>query len=121
VSLTEFERETIINFNDGEDVAYVYSAQRTVITRLRNNPAATLVEEGVHEGSVWARFTMPSAFVTFRTRNREGRELTEAERAARIATLQAIRQRRIGPRTVPSIAPPVAVRALPTALKFPGL
>lgn len=40
MSFTEFEREAIISFNDGDPVAYVYTAQRPVITRLKNNPAA---------------------------------------------------------------------------------
>lgn len=82
MSLTEFERETIINMNDGEEVAYIYSAQRKVITRLKNNPAAVLVEEGTHDGSVWARFTLPAELVSFRS-VRVRLELTDEQRRER--------------------------------------
>jgi hypothetical protein len=81
MSLTEFERETIVSMNDGEAVAHVYSSQRKVITRLRNNPAAVLVEEGVHDGSAWARFTIPAAFISFRSTSVR-RELTAEQRQA---------------------------------------
>lgn len=56
MSLTAPERETIITLNDEDETAYVYSAQRPWITKLKQNPAAILLEEGTHEGSAWARF-----------------------------------------------------------------
>lgn len=84
MALTRDERETIVNMNDGEDIAYVYTAQRRIITRLKKNPSATLVEEGTFEGSVWARFTMPARLVSFRA----GVRLTEEQRQARAANLR---------------------------------
>ena len=84
MALTRDERETIVNMNDGEDIAYIYTAQRRIITRLKNNPSATLVEEGSFEGSVWARFTMPARLVSFRA----GVRLTEEQRQARAANLR---------------------------------
>ena len=67
MTLTADERETVINLNDAEAVAYIYTAQRPVITKLKKNPAATLIEEGTHEGSVSARFELPAALLTFRS------------------------------------------------------
>ena len=84
MALTREERETIVNMNDGEDIAYVYTAQRRIITRLKKNPSATLVEEGTFEGSVWARFTMPARLVSVRA----GVRLTEEQRQARAANLR---------------------------------
>lgn len=84
MALTRDERETIVNMNDGEDIAYIYTAQRRIITRLKKNPSATLVEEGTFEGSVWARFTMPARLVSFRA----GVRLTEEQRQARAANLR---------------------------------
>jgi hypothetical protein len=52
-----------------------------MITRLKNNPAATLTEEGTHDGSAWARFTIPAALVSFRS-VRVRRELTDEQRQA---------------------------------------
>jgi hypothetical protein len=41
LSLTAPERETVITFSDADDTATVHTHQRRIITKLRNNPAAT--------------------------------------------------------------------------------
>lgn len=66
MSLTKLERETIVTMNDGEDWAEVWTAQRRIITLLKQR-GAELLEEGKHDGSPWARFRMPTRFVSFRT------------------------------------------------------
>jgi pimeloyl-ACP methyl ester carboxylesterase len=81
VALTAPERETIIGFSDGEDIAQVYTAQRPVITRLKKNPAAVLADEGVYEGSPWARFTIPASLISFRSAARHA-DLTDEQRDA---------------------------------------
>lgn len=70
MGLTHAEQETIINTNRAEDVAYIYTAEPKIITRLKNNPAAVLVEEGMVERSPWARFTFPASLISFRTMRR---------------------------------------------------
>jgi hypothetical protein len=45
VSLTAPERETVINFSDADDTATIHTHQRRIITKLRNNPAATEVAD----------------------------------------------------------------------------
>jgi hypothetical protein len=67
--------------NDEEETADIWTAQRPVITKLKKNPAAVLTEEGKHDGSVWARFTLPAGLISFRT-TRIKRELSEEQRAA---------------------------------------
>jgi hypothetical protein len=79
VSLTAAERETIITMNDEDDTALISTAQRPVITKLKKNPAATLIEEGKFDGSVWARFEMPADLLSFRS-TRVKRELSEEEK-----------------------------------------
>jgi len=79
VSLTALERETVVTFNDAEDHAEVYTAQRPILTKLKKNPAATLIEEGKHEGSAWAKFEIPKALISFRSK-RVKRELSEEQR-----------------------------------------
>jgi len=49
MSLTRPERETIITVNDEDGSAEIYTAQRPWITKLRKNPAATLIEYGDEE------------------------------------------------------------------------
>jgi hypothetical protein len=80
MSLTAPERETIITMNDEDDVALIYTAQRPVITKLKKNPGAVLIEEGTFDGSVWARFEMPADLLSFRS-TRVKRELSEEEKA----------------------------------------
>jgi hypothetical protein len=88
--LTAEERETVVNFNDAEEVAYIYTAQRTLITRLKKNRAATLIEEGRHDGSQWARFELPAALVSFRAVKTK-RTATPAQ----IASLAEAREKRM--------------------------
>jgi hypothetical protein len=79
MSLSAAERETVIVFNDDDEMASVYTAQRTVITKLKKNSAATLLDEGRFEGSAWAKFEIPKALVSFRS-TRVKRELTAEQR-----------------------------------------
>jgi hypothetical protein len=81
------ERETVVNFNDDEQTACVYSAQRKIITKLKKNPAAVLVEEGVHDGSAWARFEIPKELISFRSKTVK-LELTEEERQRKAERLR---------------------------------
>ncbi len=71
MSLTASERETVITFNDADDDAEVFTHQRPVITKLKKNPEARLIEEGVFESTRWARFAIPRRYVTFRRKRRE--------------------------------------------------
>ncbi|QEC49274.1 hypothetical protein FSW04_17940 [Baekduia soli] len=72
MSLTPYERETIVNGSDADSTLSVWTAQRKIITKLKKNPAATLVDEGKHEGSAWAQFEVPADLLTFRTKRRVG-------------------------------------------------
>jgi hypothetical protein len=85
MSLTAVERETVLTLNDEDDTAHVWTAQRTWITRLKKNPSATLIEEGIHDGSAWAEFEIPKALIAFpRSQRRKGQPMTE-EHKARLA------------------------------------
>jgi hypothetical protein len=82
MGLTRAEQETIVNLNEAEDVAYIYTSQPKIIGRLKRNPAADLVEEGRFERSPWARFTIPAQLVSFHSVVRTY-ELTEEEKQER--------------------------------------
>jgi len=90
MSLTAPERETIIGMDDSRDTASIYTAQRKLITKLKKNPAVVLLEEGVFEGSAWARFEMPANLISFRT-VKKTIVLTEEQKQARAAQLRQIR------------------------------
>ena len=56
MSLTAPERETVIVFSDADDTATVHTHQRRIITKLKNNPAAKLVEDISFDGTAGAVF-----------------------------------------------------------------
>jgi hypothetical protein len=60
LSLEPGERETIVNACDADGLVRIWTAQRTVITRLRKDPAFTEIDSGHQEGTEWARFTIPA-------------------------------------------------------------
>jgi hypothetical protein len=72
LSLTAVERETIITLNDEDETAEIWTAQRPWITKLRKNPSAVLLEEGKHDGSVWARFQIDKSLISVRAQSRKG-------------------------------------------------
>lgn len=56
-SLTDAERETVVNMSDQEATVRIWTAQRTVLTALRRKPAHfTEMASGFHGGTEWAEF-----------------------------------------------------------------
>jgi hypothetical protein len=92
MALTELERETTVSFNDADDTAYIYTAQRKVITKLKRNSAVKILEEGTFEGTAWLKCEMPAHLIGFRNPPK----LTEEQRANRSRTMQATRARQLG-------------------------
>ena len=92
--LTAQERETVINMNDEENTALITTYQRPLITKLRKNPAAKLVEELMFDKSAGAVFEIPAALITFRAGKRTGRTGMVARPGAadRMAKARAARQ-----------------------------
>jgi hypothetical protein len=79
MGLTAAERETVITGSDADESVTIWTAQRPIITKLKANPAAELLEEGRHEGSSWARFRMPAGLISFRSGKKQ---LSDSARAA---------------------------------------
>jgi len=71
LSLTAPERETVITFSDEDDTATVHTHQRRVITKLRNNPSATQVEDLTFDGTAGAVFEIPADLISFRSGRRK--------------------------------------------------
>jgi hypothetical protein len=87
MSLTAPERETVITFSDEDHTATIHTYQRRIITKLRNNLAATEVEDLTFDGTAGAVFELPADLISFRTGRKTGRKLTEQQRAAAVANL----------------------------------
>jgi hypothetical protein len=89
VHLTAQERETVITLNDSDDLASIWTAQRAMITKLKANEAAVLVEEGLHGSSRWASFTLPKELLSLRSKRRAMSEEQRVEAAERMRRLRA--------------------------------
>jgi|SRR5215813_5601300 len=73
------ERETIINFNDAEDIASVWTASRTVYRALTKKGYSP-----VEDDERFARFEIPKSDIRL---PRPKRKLTPEQRRARIKAL----------------------------------
>jgi hypothetical protein len=89
MSLTAPERETVITFSDAEDTATIHTHQRRIITKLRNNPAASEVDDLTFDGSAGAVFEIPADLITFRSGRRK---LSPAQAQAAGANLSGARR-----------------------------
>jgi hypothetical protein len=89
LSLTAPERETVITFSDADDTATVHTHQRRIITKLRNNPAASEVEDLTFDGTAGAVFELPADLISFRSGRRK---LSPAQAKAAAANLERLRR-----------------------------
>jgi hypothetical protein len=89
LSLTAPERETVITFSDDDHTATIHTHQRRIITKLRNNPAATEIEDLSFDGTAGAVFEIPADLVSFRSGRRK---LTPEQARAAAANLERARQ-----------------------------
>jgi hypothetical protein len=80
MSLTAPERETVITLSDADGTATVHTHQRRIITKLKNNPAAELIEDISFDGTPGAVFELPADRISFRG-PRRNREATPAQLA----------------------------------------
>lgn len=92
MSLTAYERETVINLNDLDDFAIVVTYQRTMITKLRRNEAAELLEYWETDGSPGARFRIPANLVSIRNPRQPVSEETRVKLAANVARARSVMQ-----------------------------
>jgi hypothetical protein len=81
-SLTAPERETVIITSDADDTITIHTFQRSVITKLRKNPSAILIEEGMCGTTAWAKFSLPVGLLSFRSGKRTGHSLTAEQKAS---------------------------------------
>ena len=72
MSLTAPERETVITFSDEDDTATIHTHQRRIITKLKNNPAAELIEDISFDGTAGAVFELPVWAISFLSKKRKG-------------------------------------------------
>lgn len=91
-TLTPDERETTLTMSDGDNLVRINTAQRTVITRLRRKPEIFTETASGHFGSTeWAEFTCPKDRFNLGAAARPKREMTDEQREAIAARLNAHR------------------------------
>jgi hypothetical protein len=93
-SLVPAERETTITVSDADDVAHIWTAQRSVIGQLRRHRAFTEVRSGKYGATEWAAFTIPvDEWNPARGAKRAGRSLTDAQKCANAQRLADARRK----------------------------
>ena len=89
-----YERETVVNTSDGDDVVRVYTQQRKYIHRLLADHRFTLIGQGTHnDGIRWAEFTIPASDWNPLTgaKRRSGMTPEQRTRAADILRMNRLR------------------------------
>lgn len=92
MSLNSFERETVVTTSDGDDLVRVWTAQRTVITRISRDSRFTIVGSGEHDGSRWVSATIPAEKWNPVTGAKRTRTMTDEQKAAAAERLRAARE-----------------------------
>ena len=88
MKLTNYERETIINYNEGEDIASVYTHNRSLLRRLeqlaQDRPEDCRLFRTFHDGQA-VEYYIPKAWVKIRPTL----QLSDAEKEKRRAAAKA--------------------------------
>lgn len=92
MSLNGFERETVVTTSDGDDLVRIWTAQRTVITRINRDSRFTVVDSGEHDGSRWVSATIPAEKWSPVTGVKRTRTMTDEQKAAAAERLRAARE-----------------------------
>jgi hypothetical protein len=81
IHLLPEERETIISWCDDDDMIFVHSTQRRMMTKLRKNPSFKLQDEHRIDGRVVGiDGHVPLGFVTIRSKKKSRKPLTVQEK-----------------------------------------
>ena len=91
MSLTAYERETIVNYNDGEDFATIYTASKFTMAKCEKL-GYKIIEKCTKGGEVVAvTFKCPKNLISFR-KKREKKVLTEEQKKAFLDRMNAVRE-----------------------------
>lgn len=83
---SNFERETIFNYNMAEDVCYLDTFDSALIRRMDVLASQNPCCQATGRGEGWAKYTFPKKWIKVRP----PRELTEKQKAAVIRNLQKV-------------------------------
>lgn len=87
------ERETTVTVTDADDVVRLWSNRRKDITKLRKHPLATVVSEGIDQGTAWVEVEIPAdKWNPVTGIKRAGRKLTDEQRQAMAERLRRARE-----------------------------
>jgi hypothetical protein len=82
VSLTPYERETVINMNDADSTAIINTYQRSLITKLRKNPSVRQTAAWKIDGTEGAAFELPAKLLSIRSGTRKRAPMTDEQKQA---------------------------------------
>ena len=83
-SMNRLETETIINFNDEDDFAEIYSCQAKIWTRMKRMGIEPVeVKKGYNGKVIYKTFQVPVKWVVIRKPKRIGKNQRDPDRASR--------------------------------------
>lgn len=98
MNLTKYERETILNFNEGDSEASVYTHSRPLMRRLgklaKDRPGECRLSKTTHDGQA-AEFYIPKSWIRV-IPPRKSVVLTEEQRQQRRELLEQVRKAKVG-------------------------
>lgn len=93
-NLSNYERETIINFNEGEQVASVYTHSRKLQNKLNKLVPERPDIKIVNQGDEWAEYEVPKSWIKVSPPRQVN--YTDEQKAAMAERLAAAREKKAG-------------------------
>lgn len=92
MNLTKYEQETIINYNAGEQIASVYTADKAVMRKLDALVAEfPEVYRVVSETDISKEYSMPKSYVSYR----KPRKISEEQRNSARTKMKKLNERKV--------------------------
>lgn len=96
--LTKFERETIVNFNQGEDTASIFTYEKTWRSHLERKLGLKAVMDNGHGGKL---YELPKRLIPMpRTKQRQYSEESKRKMAMRLTVLRGRQKALLSPKSL---------------------
>ena len=91
MGLTREEQETIINFNNAENIAYIYTCNKALIRKLQKAKWATFISSEKLDGEICSMsFEVPKSFIKIKPK----KQISEKQREAARLNVQKAQEKR---------------------------
>ncbi|GAA1639378.1 hypothetical protein GCM10009700_27900 [Brevibacterium sanguinis] len=93
MTYTADERETVVTQSDGSDVVRIWTAQRSVINRIREKPDVKVIAQGTDRGTDWMELEVPASRWNLAGAVRRRSTMTDEQKQAAAERLKQAREK----------------------------